>query len=83
MNSFDHALFLLAKRYHARRDNKGTIDNWYGIRKVFSKRQYVCHICKGAICLESRDSPRKFETEEALKEHGRQHLVERGLEDFV
>lgn len=83
MNSQDNALFLLAQRYHKRRQTKGTVTNWFFTRKGPKNKKYICHLCNKEMCQEASKNPRTVDTEYCLSEHGKVHLKEHGLEDFI
>jgi len=82
MNSVDNALFLLAQREHERNNKKGILKNWYKItgRK---NRKCVCLLCSKTICNEVATTAKTMYEEELVNEHGKIHLREHGLEDFV
>lgn len=83
MTSQDNALFLLAQRYHKRRKDKGAVTNWYFARKGPKNRKYICHLCNKEVCIEASKNPKTIESEDLLFAHGKIHLKEHGLEDFI
>lgn len=83
MTNLETALFLLAQRYCERSNKKGKPKNWYFTRKGSRNRKYICHICNKDICSEIASGPKTWNSQEELLAHGRNHLSERGLLDFV
>ena len=83
MNAIDNALLLLAQRYHGRAQKKGTLKHWIITRKGTKNRKYICAICDKHICSDASKNPMTLESEDIVYNHGKAHLRERGLADFV